>query len=60
MNDEINNESTGTVAAAGGESGAGTTAAAEHPMKTGLWVLGVVLVYYALQAWILPAAGVQT
>lgn len=28
-----------------------------HPA---LWMLGFVLVYYALQAWILPAAGVQT
>ncbi|MGK0187781.1 MAG: hypothetical protein ACI9R3_003571 [Verrucomicrobiales bacterium] len=31
-----------------------------HPFQTGMWMLGAVLVYYALQAWILPAAGVQT
>lgn len=32
----------------------------DHSLKTGMWMLGVVLLYYALQAWILPAAGVQT
>ena len=31
-----------------------------HPLKTGLWMFGAVLMYYALQAWILPAAGIQT
>ena len=35
-------------------------AASDHPLKTGLWMLAAVLAYYALQAWILPAAGVQT
>ena len=32
----------------------------ESPTKTGLWILGVMLIYYAIQAWLLPAAGVQT
>ena len=31
-----------------------------HPLKTGLWMFGALLMYYALQAWILPAAGIQT
>ena len=32
----------------------------DSPVKTGMWMLVAILVYYALQAWILPAAGVQT
>ena len=32
----------------------------ESPLRTILWMLGFIFVYYALQAWILPAAGVQT
>ncbi|MCB1095664.1 MAG: hypothetical protein KDN22_08835 [Verrucomicrobiae bacterium] len=58
MSDQNSHETTDT-----GTATIATTemeARPEHPLKTGLWILGIVLVYYALQAWIFPAAGVQT
>lgn len=50
---------TGETTAAGGPEAAASKGAA-HPLMTALWILGAVLVYYALQVWILPAAGVRT
>ena len=29
-------------------------------LRTGFWLLGAVGIYYAIQVWLLPSAGVQT
>ncbi len=32
----------------------------QNPMESSVWIIGVILFYFALQLWILPKLGIST